>query len=169
MKNIILIGFMGVGKGTVARAYAKEFGFFCIDSDDLIESMENRKIKDIFEDEGEQYFRELEQKCAKWLSKNVSNVILSTGGGFFKVKNLKKIGTVVLLDSSFDVIYDRIKNHTNSEKKLAKRPLFKSPQLAKKLYKQRSYEYKKVADIVINVENKSPKEIALEIKKATRL
>ena len=43
--NIILIGFMGVGKGTVARALVKKSDMFAIDTDDLIESMENRKIK----------------------------------------------------------------------------------------------------------------------------
>jgi len=166
VKNIVLIGFMGVGKGTVARAYAKEFETFCVDSDDLIESLENRKIKEIFENEGEEYFREKEQMCASWLKKNVKNSIISTGGGFYKVKNLKKVGTIILLDSSFSEIFKRIVEHPNAERKLAKRPLFRSKEMAKELYKQRVKEYKKVADIVINVENKSPKEIALEIKKA---
>jgi len=165
MKNIILIGFMGVGKGTVARAYAKEYNAFCIDTDDLIESMENQKIKDIFNTEGEEYFRELEQKCAKWLSLSVKNSIISTGGGFFKVKDLKKIGPVILLDSSFDAILKRIVEHPNAQKKLAKRPLFQDPKEAKKLYKERVKEYKKVADIIINVENKAPNNIAKEIYK----
>ena len=60
--NIILIGFMGVGKGTVARALVKKSNMFAIDTDDLIESMENRRIKKIFEGEGEPYFRALEKK-----------------------------------------------------------------------------------------------------------
>ncbi len=165
MKNIILIGFMGVGKGTVARAYAAEFGSFAIDTDDLIESMENRKIKDIFKEDGEAYFRALEQKCAKWLSKSVGNSVISTGGGFFKTKSIKKIGTVVLLDSSYEAIYKRIKEHPNAERKLAKRPLFQDSKQAKKLYKERSTEYKEVADIVVNVEDKNPQQIAKEIKK----
>lgn len=165
MKSILLIGFMGVGKGTVARAYAKEFDAFAIDTDDLIESMENRKIKDVFENDGEEYFRDLEQKCAKWLSKSVDNAVISTGGGFFKVKEIKKIGTVILLDSSFEAIYERIKSHPNADKKLAKRPLFQSPKEAKKLYTERSKEYKDVADIIVNVENKMPIEIAKMIKK----
>ena len=165
MKNIILIGFMGVGKGTIARAYAQEFGIFAIDTDDLIESMENRKIKEIFEDEGEEYFREIEQKCANWLQKAVKESIISTGGGFYKVKELKKIGTVVLLDSSFDAILKRIIDHPNAQKKLAKRPLLQDLVEAKKLYKQRVKEYRKIADIVVNVENKNPKEIVKEIYK----
>ena len=166
MKNILLIGFMGVGKGTVAREFTKNSDFFAIDCDDLIESLENRKIKEIFKEDGESYFRDLEKKTALWLEKNVTDSIISTGGGFYKVKNLKNIGTVVLLDSSFEAILQRILNHPNAKNKLAKRPLFNSPKEAKKLYNQRSKEYKEVADIVINVENKSPKEIVDEIKKA---
>ena len=55
-ENIILIGFMGVGKGTVARALVKQSDYFAVDTDDLIESLENRKIKKIFEQSGEPYF-----------------------------------------------------------------------------------------------------------------
>ena len=46
--NIILIGFMGVGKGTLARALSKATQHYCIDTDDLIESLVNKKIKKIF-------------------------------------------------------------------------------------------------------------------------
>ena len=164
MNNTILIGFMGVGKGTIARAYAKEYNEFAIDTDDLIESLENRKIKNIFAEDGEAYFRTLEKKCALWLEKSVRNTIISTGGGFYKQENLKKIGRVVLLDSSFDGIYQRLKNHPNSEKKFAKRPLFQNIEEAKKLYNIRVAEYKKVADIILNVENKSIKEIIKELR-----
>ncbi len=164
MKNIILIGFMGVGKGTVARAYAKKYDIFAIDTDDLIESLENRKIKEIFEQEGEDYFRQLEKKTANWLAKNVQNAVISTGGGFFKQKKLKDIGVVILLDSSFDAIYKRILTHPNSQKKLKKRPLFTTPQKAKEIYKQRVQGYKEVADFIIDVENKNAFEIAKEIK-----
>ncbi len=165
MDNIILIGFMGVGKGSVAREIFKQSGLICLDTDDLIESLENRAIKKIFETDGEEYFRELEQKIAFWLEKSVQKTLISTGGGFFKVKNLKKIGKVVLLDSSFEKIYDRILGHENAEKKLKKRPLFQDIKKAKKLYQIRVKEYKKVADFVINVSDKDLKEIAKEIIK----
>ena len=156
---------MGVGKGTVARALARESELFAIDTDDLIESLENRKIKEIFKTEGEPYFRKLEQKTADWLATSVQNAIISTGGGFYKVKNVKAIGTVILLDASFDAIYRRILSHPNAEKKLAKRPLFQSPQKAKKLYKEREAAYREIADHIIQVEGKSPEKIAKEIKK----
>lgn len=170
MKNIILIGFMGVGKGTIARELARQSDdLFAIDTDDMIESLENKKIKTIFKEEGEEYFRQKEKKCAKWLEKSVKNAIISTGGGFYKIKDIHKIGTVVLLDSSFEAIYERIINHPNAEKKLAKRPLFQSIQKAKELYNIREADYKKIADLIVNVEKRSEEEIAQEIlKKLTR-
>ena len=138
--NIILIGFMGVGKGTVARALVEKSNMFAIDTDDLIESMENRKIKKIFEVEGEAYFRALEKKTALWLEKNVNNTIISTGGGFYKQENINKIGKVVYLKSSFQGILDRINNSPNAVNKLKKRPLLQNMEEALKLYNSRVKE-----------------------------
>ncbi len=161
--NIILIGFMGVGKGTVARALVKKSGMFAIDTDDLIESMENRKIKKIFEVEGEPYFRALEKKCALWLENSVKDTIISTGGGFYKQENINKIGKVVYLKSSFQGILDRINNAPNAANKLKKRPLLQNMEEALNLYNSRVKEYEKVAKIVVDVENKDAKDIVKEI------
>ena len=161
--NIILIGFMGVGKGTVARALVKKSNMFAIDTDDLIESMENRKIKKIFEVEGEPYFRALEKKTALWLENSVNNTIISTGGGFYKQENINKIGKVVYLKSSFQGILDRINAAPNAEIKLKKRPLLLNMEEALKLYNLRAKEYEKVAKIIVDVENKDIKDIVKEI------
>lgn len=169
MKNIVLIGFMGVGKGSVAREMVKQLGFIALDTDDIIQSMENRSIKKIFAQEGEKYFRDLELKVAKWLQVSVEKTLISTGGGFYKVKNLNKIGTVVLLDSSFEKIYERIATHPNAQSKLKKRPLMQDLEKAKALYDDREAEYKKVADIIVDVTDKSVEEIVKEIKKKAKL
>ena len=161
--NVILIGFMGVGKGTVARALVKSSDFFSIDTDDLIESIENKKVKKIFKEDGEAYFRDLEKKCALWLEKNVDNTIISTGGGFFKQNNINKIGKVIYLESSFDGILGRINACPNAKSKLRKRPLLSDLKEAKKLYNQRIEEYKEVSDITINVEKKDIKDIIKDI------
>lgn len=168
MKNIILIGFMGVGKGSVAREIVKQSRMIGLDTDDIIESMENRKIKTIFAEEGEAYFRALERKVARWLKKNVEGTLISTGGGFFKVPNIKKIGTVVLLNAPFDTIYNRIIEHENAEKKLRKRPLFQDIEKARALYEERLPLYLKVADVVIDVSDKDIPKIAKEILKKVK-
>lgn len=168
MKNIVLIGFMGVGKGSVAREIVKLSKMVALDTDDIIESMENRRIKKIFEEEGEEYFRALERKVARWLKKSVDNTLISTGGGFYKVPNLKKVGTVVLLNAPFDVIYQRILEHPNAEKKLKKRPLFQDLERARALYEERFPLYLKTADIVIDVDGKEIPKIAKEILKKVK-
>lgn len=162
-KNIVFIGFMGVGKGTIARALIKKTKRFGLDTDDLIESMENRKIKMIFESEGEAYFRKLEKKTAKWLEKNVKNAIISTGGGFFKVENLERIGAIVYLRSSFDGILKRLKEHENADLKLAKRPLLTDEAKAKLLFEERASLYEAKADIIIDVEDRSVDEIVRDL------
>ncbi len=154
---------MGVGKGTLARAIAGKSDIYAVDTDDLIESLTNKKIKKIFAKKGEKYFRQLEQRTADWLAENVQNSIISTGGGFYKVKNLKDIGTVVYLKADFDWIYDRITKSKNAKKKIKKRPLFKSYKAAKELYEERAPQYEAVADIVIDVQNKSTKELVEEV------
>lgn len=161
--NIILIGFMGVGKGTVARALVKSCDHFAIDTDDLIESMDNRKVKKIFQEDGEAYFRVLEKRCSIWLEKNVDNTIISTGGGFFKQENIHKIGKVIYLESSFKGILNRINTSPNAKAKLKKRPLLQDLSAAKKLYNQRIEDYKKVSDVTICVENRDMKDIIKDI------
>jgi len=159
---------MGVGKGSVAREMIKHSEYMAIDTDDIIESMENKKIKIIFEDDGEKHFRNLEKKVSKWLEKSVKNTLISTGGGFYKQENLKDIGLVVLLDSSFEAIIKRIKEHPNAVKKLKKRPLLNDLKKAKELYDERKVEYLKLADIVIDVTDKSVEKCSKEILKKVK-
>lgn len=167
-ENVILIGFMGVGKGTIARALVKQSDYFAIDTDDIIESLENTKIKKIFETKGEPYFRSLEKKCASWCQDCVQNTIISTGGGFHKQENLKKIGKVVYLRSSFEGIIQRLKDAPNAKKKFKKRPLLNDLDEAKKIYEQRVADYESVADIIIDVENKTVEQVVPQILEAVK-
>jgi len=160
---------MGIGKGTTARAFTKKYGTYIIDTDDLIESKEKRTVKKIFAKKGEAYFRKQEQETADWIEKCIQGTFISCGGGFYKVNNLKKLGTVVLLDASFEWIHDRLKSAKNSEAKLAKRPLFSQKKEAMKLYNEREKAYRKVADVIISVEDKSIDEIISEIAKKCKV
>jgi len=154
---------MGVGKGSVARAIISQSDMIALDTDDVIESMQNMTIKKIFAQKGEPYFRTLEAKVGRWLESSVDNTLISTGGGFFKVDNLKEIGTVVLLHTSFETIYQRIIDHPNAKKKLKKRPLFQDIEKAKALYDERAPQYSAIADIVVEVGGKDYDTIAKEI------
>lgn len=158
--NIILIGFMGAGKGRVARALVEKTGMFAIDTDDLIESLVNMKIRKIFVLHGEPYFRQLERRAAEWLRRNVDNTIVSTGGGFYKVGKLGKRDTVVYLHSSLENIIASMNAHPKARKKIRKRPLLQDITKAAALYEERLPLYRQVADLEVNVEQREADDVA---------
>ncbi len=163
-KNIVLVGFMGVGKGALARELVRrDPSLYALDTDDMIESLTNTRIKKIFATAGEAAFRALEQKTADWLAENVTNAVISTGGGFYKVKNISAIGTVVYLKADFDWILARILGAPNAKKKLKKRPLFQDVEKAKKLFEERFEAYEKIADIVLDVTETDTEETAKKL------
>jgi len=150
--NIILTGFMGSGKSTIGRILAKELNTYFLDTDVLIESFENRKIKEIFESVGEVAFRNMEKKCFEWIKNSVKNTIISVGGGFpVFIPEIKEAGAVIYLKVEFGDILKRM-----SKKELEKRPLFQDINKARELFNKRDKIYSKLADIIIinnNLEN----------------
>jgi shikimate kinase len=162
-KNIVLIGFMGVGKGRTARELSRITGRFSVDTDDLIESVAKSKIRKIFQTEGELFFRRLEQETASWIQSAVTDTIVSTGGGFFMVNNIRDLGHVVYLHSSVESIIDAIKQHPKGARKIKKRPLLQDLNKARELYQQRLPLYRNAADTEVFVEGRSTEEIAREI------
>lgn len=150
-KNIVLIGFMGVGKGQIGRILSQRTAMFVVDCDDLIESAANKKVKKIFEENGEAEFRKRELQVALWLEKNVNNSIVSTGGGFVNVPNLKKLGKIVYLHADFDTIIKRILSHPNAAKKVKKRPLLADLKKARKIHRKRLPLYREAADLIVNM------------------
>ena len=166
--NIILIGFMGVGKGRVARTLAAMTGRYAVDTDDLIESMVNMKIRKIFQEHGEPWFRQMEQQTADWLEYHVTGTVVSTGGGFFKVKNINRLGRVVYLHSPVEAIFESITGHEKAKKKIKKRPLLKDMDRAVELFNERLPQYRRVADYEISVEGREPADVTAEITHLVR-
>jgi len=162
-ENIVLIGYMGVGKGRTARLLAAKTPYFTVDSDDLIESYTNLKVKKIFARHGEPYFRALELQTAHWLEKSVKATIISTGGGFFKVPNIHKIGRIVYLHAEFETIIGRMLDHPKSERIIKKRPLLKNLRKAKELYEERLPQYRETADLEVSLEDKTLDQVTDEM------
>jgi shikimate kinase len=162
--NIILIGFMGVGKGTIGRELSNTYNLLYLDTDDIIENQQNMKIKKIFQNYGEEYFRNLEQICANFINKNIDNSIISTGGGFYSVDNLKNMGKIIYLESSFQGIISRINKSDNYIKKIKKRPLLQDLYSAKRLFESRVNHYKSLSDFIIDVEDQNIESIVNDIK-----
>ncbi|OGC13571.1 hypothetical protein A3J90_06790 [candidate division WOR-1 bacterium RIFOXYC2_FULL_37_10] len=148
MNNVVLIGFMGTGKSTVGKKIAERLGFSYIDTDEVIEKTEKKKISEIFNEYGEKYFRDLETEVIKTLQ-DYDHFIIATGGGMVlrdeNVKMLKALGPLVLLYTNPDVIFERIKSVQN-------RPLIEEDKLdkIKEILKQRDPIYSKVADFKVD-------------------
>ncbi|WP_040304894.1 shikimate kinase [Caminibacter mediatlanticus] len=156
--NIILTGFMGSGKSTIGRILAKNLNTYFIDTDNLIENFENKTIKKIFEEEGEESFRQKERYCFNWIKKSVKNTVISVGGGFpVFIPEIKEAGVVIYLKVDFQDILKRM-----NEEEIKKRPLFQDIKKAKELYEKRDKIYKNLADYII--ENKNMDETIKKIK-----
>ena len=88
-KNLVLLGMMGVGKTAVGKLLAKKLNFQFFDIDQIIENESKLKIKEIFEQKGEKYFREKEEIISlNYIKKN--NCVISLGGGAFINKNIRQ-------------------------------------------------------------------------------
>lgn len=153
--KIILIGFMGSGKSSVADDLSIKLDLKKIEMDNLVLKKSKRKdIQEIFSLDGEKYFRDLETIAAKEVSK-LDNVIVSTGGGVvMKEKNrefLKK-GTIIFLKTSFEILEKRLRGNGT-------RPLFKDKIKAKKLFDLRQNMYEKWADHTILTDKKPINEV----------
>jgi shikimate kinase len=148
--NLVFIGFMGCGKSTIGRKLAHESdNLYFLDTDHMIETYENRKISDIFQDDSESYFREAEKSTYHWISKNVNNAIISTGGGLpIYIDDISYLGTVIYLKLDFETIKSRL-----CDKELQKRPLFADLKKAKELFVQREKIYQDRASIIINADD----------------
>jgi shikimate kinase len=111
MDKIYLVGFMAAGKTTVARALARRLDWRAEDLDELIEARERRTVADIFQKQGEAYFRTVEREILKLLLP-LRHVIVATGGGtFMDPENRAAInldGVSVWLDVPFDELVARI-------------------------------------------------------------
>lgn len=162
--RIILIGFMGVGKTSVGKKLAKKLNFDFIDTDHKIELLEKKSISEIFEQDGEKYFRKLEHNVLEDLIKN-DNIVISTGGGIITTKEnfdiLQYEEKVIFLDGSIKTIINNLHNEIN------KRPLLKgSENLSKKIEELLSVRYEKyrqVSDILIDINDKNIDEVISQI------
>ena len=85
-KSLVLTGMMGAGKSTIGRLVAKRLNVRFIDIDKIIEKSEKKSIKRIFDDDGEKYFREIEEKITLKIIKNKIAVIALGGGAFMNNK-----------------------------------------------------------------------------------
>jgi shikimate kinase len=148
--SIALIGFMGTGKTAVGKALAARLGKEFIELDAVIEKKAGKAIPEIFQQDGEIAFRELEIEAAKEAA-DKRNAVIACGGGIvlnkINIDRLRKEGTIICLTASPGVILRRTSDDKNERPLLAV-----TDQLAqiKELLRFRRPFYDRAADIKIN-------------------
>ncbi len=153
---------MGSGKSTVSRHLSKTLDWELIDTDEYIEKKYGRAIKDIFAEDGEEAFRNMETVVLEELSLN-DNKVISCGGGMVlrkqNVELMKAGGRVVLLNASPETIFERVKNGTN-------RPILNgnmNVEYIAALMGNRRDAYEYAAEVVVDTDDKSIEAITEEI------
>ncbi|MEQ1758875.1 MAG: shikimate kinase [Vicinamibacterales bacterium] len=135
--KIYLVGFMGAGKTTVARALGRRLGWRVVDVDERIEQREGRRVSAIFSAKGEPYFRQVERQVLSDLVP-LRDAIVATGGGTFVDPDNRALmladGRVAWLDVPLDTVINRVPPD-------GRRPLASDREQMKQLFERRQIAY----------------------------
>lgn len=152
--SIVLVGLPGCGKSSVGRSLARRMGMDWLDADHVIEERLGCTIREYFQAQGEQAFRDLEEQVIDELSQ-LRSVVISTGGGAvlrpINRQRLRERTTVVYLRASPEQIYRRLRNDT-------KRPLLQVAdplQRLRDLQAERDPLYRECAHFVVDTRGSS--------------
>ena len=158
---------MGCGKTTAAEELAREKGYQRIEMDEEIVKRAGKPITRIFEEDGEDSFRNMETGLLLEIGKKERTVVSCGGGTALRTENvdiMRKSGTIILLTASPEVIYERVKASED-------RPLLNDNMTLEHiqdLMERRRKAYERAADCVISTDRKYIRDIIEEILNATK-
>ena len=159
--NLYLIGMMGTGKTTVGQRLAKELGYRFFDTDVLIERVAQKSINELFAEDGEAFFRELESQVLGEVSACTRSVIATGGGAVLRPVNWGYLrhGLIIWLDAPISLLVERLAEDDT-------RPLLEMDNLSLKLetlFAERKSLYQE-ADLQIAItKNENPEQIVSKI------
>ena len=162
MRNVFLIGFMGVGKSTIARMLASELQMELVEMDETIEAEAGMSINEMFAQFGETHFRDLESALVERISKEGGAIVSCGGGAVLRRENvewMKESGKIIFLSATPETIYERVHHST-------KRPLLNgnmNVEYITSLMERRKKNYEAAADVVIPTDDKGKMQIVNEI------
>jgi shikimate kinase len=165
-RRVVITGFMGAGKTTVARALARALGAASVDLDDLVARREGRTAERLIDEEGEALFREAETRALEEALADDGARVISTGGGAFTFeRNRELVGArgclTVWLDAPFELCWRRTRGAGDNS-----RPFARDEAKARELYERRRDAYA-LAELRLSVEpDASPAHLAREIVRA---
>lgn len=161
-QHIIIVGFMGTGKTTVARELGQRLDCPVIDLDEVITLHEGRSPNEIILEDSESGFRQVETQTLRTVLGEDAALVIAVGGGAWTVPENRKLITArgaftVWLDAPFELCWERIQAASEA------RPLAPSREDAESLYNQR-YPLYELADLKVEVaDGERPEEIAMKI------
>lgn len=161
-RSVFLLGFMGCGKTTVGRRLGERLGWNFVDLDEELERRQGRTIAQIFAEQGEPYFRQVERALLEDIlgqAEQVPLVVALGGGTFAQPANVELIrskgGITVWLHCPLEELRRRCRGLTN-------RPLFRDPASFQQLYQQRLPYYQQ-ADFRVDADRSDPAAVVEEI------
>jgi shikimate kinase len=162
--NICLVGFMGTGKTQAGRIVAEQTGKKLVEIDALIEKIAKKSIPDIFSQDGEIRFRELEIAAIKDAS-SMENAVFSLGGGavlnIINILYMRQSSVVICLTAKPEILCRRLVNEEREKRPLLAKPDPKAE--IERLLKTRAPFYTAATDLSIDTSNLSIAEVAKRI------
>lgn len=163
---ISLVGYMGSGKSHISKLLSSKLHYKLLDLDKEISLRLNKSIPEIFQKDGEIYFRKKEKEILEDILQEKENSILSVGGGtptFYKnMDAINEKSTSFFLRTSVNTLSERILKNKEKRPLLARIPDEELPEFIAKHLFERNQFYQK-ANYIIETEGKSPEEILKEI------
>ena len=168
MAKIILLGYMGSGKSTIAKSLSEKTQIKLFDLDKIIEERTNLSIKTIFETKGEIYFRKLEHQIFSELIDNDESMVLSLGGGTpcYAENHLLLNGegvTSIYLKASIETLYERLSTAKSERPLLSEMEKEEMKEFIAKHLFDRSFYYNQ-ATIKLSVDGKDTVAIVKELE-----
>ena len=164
-RRVLLTGFMGAGKTTVAHALARVLGARSLDLDDLVAAREGRTAQQLIDEEGEHVFRDAETRALEEALNDERARVIATGGGAFTFERNRALAErygclTVWLDAPFELCWRRAQTEDDS------RPFARDEAKARELYERRRAAYS-LATLRLRVEpDSTPEQLAREIAHA---
>jgi len=164
-QRVVLVGMMGAGKSTVARLLAEAFGCPALDTDEMVERRVGMTVAEMFGDEGEEAFRAAESDAIGELGRFAGPMVASVGGGAVlsgaNRAALRSVGTVVWLRALPATLARRVGRGTGRPllRRAGAGPLEALAQIAE----ERQAFYEEVADLVVDVDGLSSRQVAREL------
>ncbi|MBT9163626.1 MAG: Shikimate kinase [Chloroflexi bacterium] len=168
LSNIFLIGFSYSGKSQVGRAVAERLGWDFTDTDDEIVAQAKKPIPEIFAEDGEEYFRELERQALVNVCPGKEMVVATGGGIILAAENrelMKKSGVVVCLEAAPETIYSRLLIDDKKGESKVVRPLLFGPDPERRIARLKEFRqpYYAVADWTVHTDCLTLEEVAAEV------